>query len=101
VRQERSGAALRKDFDFGELRYSRSARRKFDLAGKGGGRPAALAARPRRELQRCHSPAGRIGGRMRPIAWLRLMLAALARAAVLGSAPAFAVCYTSANGNYR
>jgi hypothetical protein len=46
VRQERSGAALRKDFDFGELHYSRSARRKFDLAGKGGGRPAALAARP-------------------------------------------------------
>jgi hypothetical protein len=33
--KERSGAALRKDFDFGELRCSRSARRKADLAGKG------------------------------------------------------------------
>ena len=33
---------------------------------------------------------------MRPIAWLRIMLAALAHTAVLVSAPAFAVCYTSA-----
>ncbi len=35
--KERSGAALRKDFDCGELRYSRSARRKVDLVGPGGG----------------------------------------------------------------
>ena len=49
VGKERSGAALREDFDFGELRYSRSAGRKVDLVGPDGG-PAARHAGAGRAL---------------------------------------------------
>ena len=59
----RRAIEVNRNFPHPELRYSRSARREADLAGPGGGRPAALAARPRRKLQRRHPAA--CGGRLR------------------------------------